>query len=161
MRAVLAMDTRGGIGRQGVLPWHNSEDLKRFRTLTEASTMVMGSKTFFSLPINKRPLPGKGRKSIVLTFDPNHSKFDPYRTFENLSIMDADVFDQCPERGAAIVIGGAEIFRKFQPDIRTLHLSVFRGDYQCDTFVRVDFSEWTVLHQEEHRDHTYYVLEKN
>lgn len=161
MRCVLAMDARGGIGHHGVLPWHNSEDLKRFRTLTDASTMVMGSKTFFSLPINKRPLPGNSRKSIVLTFNPNHTKFDPYRNFENLRITHADTFDQDPDRDTAIVIGGADIFRKFQPDIQTLHLSVFRGDYQCDTFVRVDFSEWTVLHQEEYHDHTYYVLKKN
>lgn len=154
------MDTYGGIGRNGVLPWHNSEDLKRFRTLTDTSTMVMGSKTFFSLPINKRPLPGKRRKSIVLTFDPDHVKFEPYRNFDNLHIMNADMFDKYIDRDSAIVIGGADIFHKYQPFISTLHLSIFHGEYQCDTFVRVDLSEWTVLYQEEFHDHTYYVLEK-
>ena len=68
MKCIIATDMYNGIGKNNTLPWKNSKDLNRFRELTENSTMVMGSKTFFSLPINKRPLPGKYRKSIVNSY---------------------------------------------------------------------------------------------
>ena len=63
---VVARAQNGVIGRGGKLPWHISEDLKRFKALTMGSVMVMGRKTFESLP---GLLPG--RRHIVLTRDPD------------------------------------------------------------------------------------------
>lgn len=160
MRCVLAIDERGGLGKHGTIPWSCPEDLKRFRALTDTATMIMGSKTFFSLPINRRPLPGKHRTSVVLTYNPNDSKFDPYRKFENLAIVDYATVERYFDRANVVVIGGAEIFRALKRYIDTLHLSIIRGNYQCDTFARVDFSEWNIVHQEDFPDHTYYVLQK-
>ncbi len=125
--------------------------------------MVMGSNTFFSLPINKRPLPGKHRRSIVLTFDPEALKFDAYRHTENLQIMDLDSFRAAyssEDRATMFFIGGADLYRTLIDEIRELHLTTIHGDYQCDTFVRVDSALWTVTHREEHGDHTYAVLIK-
>ena len=63
---------RGGvIGADGLLPWHLPEDLKLFRTLTMGSTVVMGRRTWQSLPERFRPLPG--RTNVVLTTDPHWS----------------------------------------------------------------------------------------
>ncbi len=129
--------------------------------------MVMGSNTFFSLPINKRPLPGKHRRSIVLTFDPEATKFDAYRRTENLQIMDLHAFRSAysaEDRASMFFIGGADLYRVLFPEIRELHLTQLNGDYQCDTFVRVDWassnSPWDVVHHETHEDHTYTILTK-
>ena len=167
MKGIIAVDGTGGIGKNGTIPWHHSQDLRRFRTLTESATMVMGSNTFFSLPINKRPLPGKHRRSIVLTFDPEAVKFDAYRRTENLQIMDLHTFRSAYSaeyRASMFFIGGADLYRVLFPELRELHLTQLNGDYQCDTFVRVDWtspkSPWDVAHHETHDDHTYTILTK-
>ena len=64
---IVAVSEDWGIGKDNELLWHISEDLKRFKRLTFGNTVVMGKKTWESLP--RRPLPG--RKNIVLTDNPN------------------------------------------------------------------------------------------
>jgi len=63
---IVAVSEDWGIGKDNELLWHISEDLKRFKRLTSGNTVIMGKKTWESLP--RRPLPG--RKNIVLTDDP-------------------------------------------------------------------------------------------
>ena len=58
-----AQDKKGGIGKNGKLPWHISEDLKNFKKLTTGHTIIMGRKTWDSLPV--KPLPN--RKNIILS----------------------------------------------------------------------------------------------
>ena len=60
---IWAQDNRGGIGENGNLPWHISEDLKNFKKITSGSTIVMGRKTWESLPI--KPLPN--RDNIIMS----------------------------------------------------------------------------------------------
>ena len=60
---IWAQDKNGGIGKNGKLPWHISEDLKNFKKITLNSTIIMGRKTWESLPI--KPLPN--RENIVLS----------------------------------------------------------------------------------------------
>jgi dihydrofolate reductase len=167
MKGILAVDSKWGIGKNNTLPWHNKKDLGRFCELTESATMVMGSNTFFSLPINKRPLPGKHRRSIVLTFNPEDAKFDAYRRTDNLQIMDLHTFRSAysaEDRETMFFIGGADLYRSFFHEIHELHLTQIMGDYQCDTFVRVDWkssnSLWNAVHHEIHDDHTYTILIK-
>lgn len=66
---IYAVSLNGVIGHQGQIPWHLPPDLKRFKALTQGSTVVMGRKTWESLPI--KPLPG--RENIVLSHDMNYS----------------------------------------------------------------------------------------
>ncbi len=62
---IYARADNGVIGREGTMPWHLPEDLARFRALTQGHPVVMGRKTWDSLPARFRPLPG--RRNIVLT----------------------------------------------------------------------------------------------
>ena len=62
---IWAQSTSGVIGRNGTIPWHLPEDLARFKTLTMGHTVVMGRRTWDSLPERFRPLPG--RRNVVLT----------------------------------------------------------------------------------------------
>jgi dihydrofolate reductase len=62
---VVAFDEEGGIGREGQLPWHAAEDMRFFKSVTSGGTVVMGRKTWESIPEKFRPLPG--RRNIVLS----------------------------------------------------------------------------------------------
>lgn len=63
---IVAADLRNGIGIRNTLPWHLSDDLKRFKAITSENVVIMGRNTWFSLP--KRPLPN--RQNVVLTLEP-------------------------------------------------------------------------------------------
>ena len=122
MTLVVARATNGVIGRDGTLPWRISADLKRFKRLTMGSVMIMGRRTFDSLP---GLLPG--RRHIVLTRD------------REWSADGAEVAHSVEEALALAgnepvsVIGGAEIFELFLPYGHHLELTEVLGDTPGDT----------------------------
>ena len=121
---VVARARNGVIGRGGKLPWHLPADLKRFKALTMGSVMVMGRKTFDSLP---GLLPG--RRHVVLTRDRNWSA-------EGAEI--ARSVDEALElaRGERVsVIGGAEIFDLFLPLADRIELTEVLEDVPGDTIM--------------------------
>ena len=121
---VVARARNGVIGRGGKLPWHLPADLKRFKALTMGSVMVMGRKTFDSLP---GLLPG--RRHVVLTRDRNWSA-------EGAEI--ARSVDEALElaRGERVsVIGGAEIFDLFLPLADRIELTEVLEDVSGDTIM--------------------------
>lgn len=83
--AVFAMDEMCGIGKNGTLPWHIPEDMKHFRDLTMGKVVIMGSRTYESLPVQFRPLPG--RTNLVLSKYP----LDGIQTFESIP----DLLEYC------------------------------------------------------------------
>ena len=101
---IWAQSTSGVIGRDGTIPWRLPEDLARFKELTMGHTVVMGRRTWESLPRSVRPLPG--RRNVVITSDPD------YR---------ADGADVVTSIEAALaepqtwVIGGSEIYHLALP----------------------------------------------
>ena len=138
---VVARATNGVIGRDGGLPWRISADLKRFKRLTMGSAMVMGRRTFDSLP---GLLPG--RRHIVLTRD------------RGWSAEGAEVAHSVEEALAMTggepvsVIGGAEIFELFLPHAGRLELTEVRSDAKGDT-VMADPREagsWREISRENH-----------
>ena len=121
---VVARAQNGVIGRGGKLPWHLPADLKRFKALTMGSVMVMGRKTFDSLP---GLLPG--RRHVVLTRDPNWSA-------DGAEI--ARSVDEALQlaRGERIsVIGGAEIFDLFLPLADRIELTEVLEEVPGDTIM--------------------------
>jgi dihydrofolate reductase len=138
---VVARAQNGVIGRGGKLPWHIPADLKRFKALTMGSAMVMGRKTFESLP---GPLPG--RRHIVLTRG------------ENWFAPGADVVHSVEEAVAAAqdepisVIGGADIFGLFVPRATRVELTEVMADIDGDT--RIDdprrSGAWRETFREDH-----------
>lgn len=121
---ILARAQNGVIGKDGRLPWHLPADLKHFKKITMGGAMVMGRKTFDSLP---GLLPG--RRHIVLTRDPDWQA------------EGAEVVHSVGEAIAAadvhklFVIGGAEIFALFEPLAQRLELTEVRIDAEGDTVV--------------------------
>ncbi len=101
---VLARAINGVIGKDGVLPWHIPGDLRRFKQLTMGSAMIMGRKTFDSLP---GILPG--RQHIVMTHDPAWK-------VEGVDVVhDIDSAIAAAGTSPISVIGGAAIFALFEP----------------------------------------------
>jgi dihydrofolate reductase len=137
---IVAVDEHGGIGRDGRLPWHLPEDLKRFKALTMGHPIVMGRRTWDSIG---RPLPG--RRSIVLSRQPG------------LVIEGAEVVPSLENAlrvaGAApevLVIGGAEIYREALPLADWIHLTRVHATVQADTFFpRLDAAEWEEVARED------------
>lgn len=119
---VVARAQNGVIGRGGKLPWHLSADLKRFKSLTMATAMVMGRRTFDSLP---GLLPG--RRHIVLTRDRNWFRSGAERA---LSVDDAL---RLAADEPVSVIGGADIFALFLPRADRIELTEVLEDVPGDT----------------------------
>jgi dihydrofolate reductase len=120
---VIARATNGVIGREGKLPWHLPADLKRFKALTMGSAMVMGRKTFESLP---GLLPG--RRHIVLTRDRAWSAEGAqvaHSVEEALRVAGGE---------RVSVIGGADIFALFLPLADRIELTEILEDVPGDTF---------------------------
>lgn len=112
---IVALDQQGGIGRQGVLPWHLSTDLRRFKTLTMGHHMLMGRKTWESIG---RALPG--RISIVITRQ--HDYPAPGAVVVPSLVVGLEMVRAQGEQ-EAFIIGGAEIFAAGLPYADRLYLT--------------------------------------
>ena len=138
---IVARATNGVIGRDGRLPWHIPADLKRFKALTMGSAMVMGRKTFESLP---GLLPG--RRHIVLTRDPGWSA----KGAEVASDEDSALRLASGERLS--VIGGADVFQLFLPLAKRIELTEVLEEVAGDTFIDDPRTsgDWRETFREEH-----------
>ena len=138
---VVARAINGVIGRDNRLPWHIPGDLKRFKALTMGSVMVMGRKTFESLP---GLLPG--RRHIVLTRD------------KSWSVPGVDVAHSKEEAlklardDAVTIIGGSDVFAMFHEDADRIELTEVLAEIEGDTFMPDPRSEgsWREIACEDH-----------
>jgi dihydrofolate reductase len=137
---VVARAENGVIGRDGALPWHLPADLKRFKAITMGAPMVMGRKTFESLP---GLLPG--RRHIVLTRN------------RGWSAHGAEVAADVPQALALAgeprvsVIGGADIFRLFLPVTDRVELTEVHDRPEGDTVMPpFDPARWREVARESH-----------
>jgi len=133
-------EARGGvIGAEGGMPWHVPEDLAHFKEVTMTAPVVMGRKTWDSLPERFRPLPG--RENIVVTRSQDWTHDGVRRA--------ATVADAVRGFERAWVIGGAEIFRQVIGDADRLEVTELALDVEGDAFAPsragwrlVDEGEW-------------------
>lgn len=115
---------RGGIiGSSGGLPWHLPEDLKLFRGTTTGATVVMGRRTWESLPPRFRPLPG--RRNVVLTSDPAWAADGAERV--------GSVAEAIERYGSFWVAGGGEVYAAFLPHAALLVVTDVDLDVAGDT----------------------------
>jgi dihydrofolate reductase len=130
---VVAAAENGAIGHRGALPWRIPEDLKRFKALTMGKPVIMGRKTWDSLP--RKPLPG--RVNIVITRNPD---FRGDGAIVALSF--ADAIAQAGESEIA-VIGGEAIFAAALPLAQTIHLTEVAASPDGDAFMPpIDRTQW-------------------
>jgi dihydrofolate reductase len=119
---IVAVAKNRVIGARGQLPWHLSEDLKRFKKLTMGHPIVMGRKTFESIG---KPLPG--RENVVLT---RNRSFRP----EGVTVLHS--FEELASRfgeNEIFVIGGADLFKLALPLVTRFYLTKIEKDFEGET----------------------------
>jgi dihydrofolate reductase len=155
---IVAMSENRVIGREGVLPWRLSADLRRFKRLTMGHTIVMGRKTFESIG---RLLPG--RTSIVVTRQAN------YDGRGALVARDLDeAIGLVADGDEAFIIGGAEIYRQALPRVERIYLTLVHANVEGDTFFpELQQDQWHLVETERHAadekneyDYNFQVLDR-
>jgi dihydrofolate reductase len=141
---IVAVSEDLGIGKDNDLLWHISEDLKRFKRLTTGNAVIMGKRTWESLP--KRPLPG--RKNIVLTDDPNETIEGAVTAYS----LD-DAVSKCNPDEEIFIIGGGSIYRQFMPRADRLFITHVHKKTEADIyFPEIDPEQWRVTEEEDFND---------
>ena len=139
---VYAISQNGVIGKNGGLPWQVPSDLKHFKAVTMGKPVVMGRKTWESLP--KKPLPG--RQNIVVTRKLGYGA-------EGADVVNS-VEDAIIKAGAApevCVIGGAELFTEILPRTDRIYLTRILADVSGDTFLpELSRNEWKQVERVTH-----------
>ena len=139
---IYARAANGAIGRDGALPWHLPADLKRFKALTLGKPMIMGRKTFESLP---GLLPG--RRHIVLT---RRERWDSSGAEVVRSVEEAiERARTGNDSGEIAVVGGAAIYDVFMPHAERIELTEIHADFPGDTFMPRVGGEWEVAARED------------
>ena len=156
----IARSRNGVIGADGELPWRLKSDLAIFRAITMGKPVIMGRKTWDSLP--KKPL--VGRTNIVLSRD---GSFEPAGCVvcEDFAEAVAIAREQAEEDGASevCVIGGASLFELALPKARRVYLTEVDAEVEGDvTLAPFDESRWTEVRSERHEagegdDHAFTV----
>jgi dihydrofolate reductase len=137
---VVAAARNGVIGKDGAIPWRLSDDLKRFKALTLGHSVVMGRKTWDSLPAKNRPLPG--RRNIVVTRDA------AWRA-EGAEAMTLD--QALGQDGEIFVIGGGEIYRAALARADRIELTEVHRDFEGDAVFTFDRSAWREVARQDHQ----------
>ena len=141
---IVAVSEDLGIGKNNELLWHIPEDLKRFKKITYGKTVIMGKRTWESLP--KKPL--SGRKNVVITDIPYEDFFGAVTAY---SIEDA--LNKCEKEEEIFIIGGASIYSQFMPLADRLYVSHVHKKSPADTwFPKIDRRVWKVIEKEEFKD---------
>jgi len=156
MEAIYAIDSKKGLSKNGTIPWKSKKDMLFFMNKTKNNVIIMGKNTYFSIPIEHRPL--KNRLNIVITSNPdlyqnniNHTceksnllftnntkiyedilnNVDKYNEFYNFLHRDYKIF----------IIGGKIIYEQFIPLCNKIWVTQLKCDYDCDLFIDYDYSK--------------------
>jgi dihydrofolate reductase len=133
---VVAMDENGLIGRDGGLPWRLPDDMAWFRRVTMGKPVMMGRKTYDSIPARFRPLPG--RHNIIITRNRD------YRA-EGCTVVHsvAEALVAAGDAPEVMVAGGAMVYAAVLPQATHLYLTLVDGEFVGDTyFPPVNWHEW-------------------
>jgi dihydrofolate reductase len=157
---IVAADENNAIGKSGGMLCHLPNDLKYFKRTTEGHSVIMGRKTFESLP--KGALPN--RRNIVIT----SNKSLQYDNCEMVSSLD-EAIQLCKNEAEVFIIGGGVVYRESLPLAGKLYVTRIHHEFdEADTFFpEIEPSVWKVIFREEHPAdeknkyaHTFIVFEK-
>jgi dihydrofolate reductase len=153
MEAILALDIKNGLSKNGSIPWKCKKDMTFFYNKTKNNVVIMGKKTYFSIPKEKRPL--KNRLNIVLTSDPNNISFDNEKNDNLIFTTDDKIYETILSNKEAYcslypslsrdfkiyIIGGKQIYEKYIPICKSIWATYIKKDYECDLFCEFDLKK--------------------
>jgi len=140
---IVAIAENGAIGKDNDLIWHLSDDLKRFKTLTSGHTIIMGRKTYESLP--KGALPN--RTNVVLT---KYKRLQLPRCTMVYSIN--EIIDKySADKEEHFVIGGGELYKALLPFANRIYLTRVHKNFEADVFFpEINMEDWIAESEEYH-----------
>ena len=140
---IFARAANGVIGKNGVMPWHLPEELAHFKRLTHGWPVIMGRKTWDSLPTRFRPLPG--RTNIVITRQPD---------WQQAGVLRAKSLGEALENAVASpeiwVIGGAQIYAQAEPLASRVAATEIAAAFDGDAFAPTLGPRWIETAREAH-----------
>ncbi len=145
---IYARAANGVIGKDNAMPWHLPEDLAHFKALTQGHPVIMGRKTWDSLPPRFRPLPG--RTNIVVT---RQADWQPEPA--NDSTLRADSLDAALQLAArhgdsVWVMGGAQIYAQALPLAQRVEVTIIHQDFDGDAHAPALDAQWTEAARSDH-----------
>jgi dihydrofolate reductase len=140
---IFARARNGTIGKDGVMPWHLPEDLAHFKRVTLGCPVIMGRKTWDSLPPRFRPLPG--RTNIVVTRQADWQAAGATRA---ASLDEAIAL--CGGAPQTWVIGGAQVYAQTLPWADTAEVTEIDAEFEGDAFAPVFDADWKEVAREGH-----------
>ena len=143
LHLVYARSRNGVIGKDGVMPWHLPEDLAHFKQLTMGAPVIMGRKTWQSLPPRFRPLPG--RVNIVVSRQPDWNAEGA-----KLAASLEDAIALCAGASDAWIIGGAQIYAQSAAMAHTAEVTEIDADYEGDAYAPELGTQWREVARERH-----------
>ena len=141
LNLIYARAANGVIGKDNTLPWHLPEDMAHFKRHTAGCPVIMGRKTWDSLPPRFRPLPG--RRNLVLTRQPNWQA-DGAEAYTGLDAALA----QCATHDEVWVIGGADIYAQALPLAQRVLVTEIAQDFEGDAHAPVLGDGWVETSRE-------------
>ena len=130
---VWAQTTKGVIGKDGAIPWHIPEDMAHFKRLTLGHPVVMGRKTWDSLPERFRPL--AGRRNIVVTRQRNWVADGAETIHTPADALELD--------GPIWIMGGSELYTATMPFADALHVTEIDADIDGDAYAPTIAPNWS------------------
>ena len=143
LHLIYARAANGVIGVNGTLPWHLPEDLAHFKRTTLGCPVIMGRKTWDSLPPKFRPLPG--RTNIVVTRQP-----DWHETGAQPAMDLRKALQLCEQSADVWVIGGAQLYALTEPLASTAVVTEIEQDFAGDAFAPTLGDAWKEIARERH-----------
>ena len=152
---IAALANNRCIGKDGAIPWRLPEDMKRFKDLTMGHVVIMGRKTWESLPEKFRPLPG--RTNIVLTRQSGYALPKDVERFGTLQDALATHTDK-----NIFIIGGAEIYAQALPLADRLELTLVHNEVEGDAFFP-DYQDgtWKEVMRADHPAYAFVTYERS
>ena len=144
LHLIFARSRNGVIGKDNTLPWHLPEDLAHFKRTTLGCPVIMGRKTWDSLPPKFRPLPGRANVVVTRQVD-----------WQSEGALRADSLEQaialCGDVENAWVIGGAQLYALALPLAHTAQVTEIELELEGDAFAPIFGPTWRETAREEHR----------
>ena len=141
---IVAMASNRVIGLNNKMPWHLSADLKKFKSITMGSPILMGRKTYESIG---RPLPGRTNMIISRNLDYQQEGCLVFNDLKTAFTKAAESTDEI------FIIGGSDLYKAILPMADTIYLTLINRDFEGDTFFpEIDLNEWSEVTREDIKD---------
>lgn len=146
---VVAIAENNCIGKDGTLPWHLPEDLKHFKKVTTGKIVLMGRKTWESLPEKFRPLPN--RKNIVIT------RNESYAVPQDVNVYNTIDAALAAHTGEDImIIGGGQIYAQTMDAADTLYITHVAQSVDGDAFFpEIDSAHWKEIERDDREGYSF------